>query len=106
MSKKVHFTESQVNEICDKLNEDNAPISIDATADVAAAGGNASVGMKKAKERARQSLGGKDATLTCDADAITECYTKKQLKDAKLKYLKEHSCSYSKKEFGEKYINK
>ena len=106
MSKTIHLTESQVEEIMNKINEDNAPINIDATPDVAAANGNASVGMKKAKERVRQSLGGKDATLTCDADAIMETYTKGQLKAAKLKYLKENSESYSKKDFNEKFINK
>lgn len=105
MSKKVHFSKSQMNEICDKLNEDNAPLTIDATSDVTAANGNAGIGMKKAKDRAKQTLGNKDATLTCDADAVMESYTKKQLKEAKLRYLKEHSDSYSKKDFKSKFIN-
>ena len=105
MSKKIHLTEAQINEISDKLTEDSSPITIDATADVTAAGGNASVGMSKAKNRAKQSLGGKDVTISCDADAVMECFTKKQLKEAKLKYLKEHSTSYSKKEFKDKFIN-
>lgn len=104
MSRKIHLTESQVEEIMDKLNEDNAPITIDATADVTAANGNASVGMKKAKDRAKTSLGNKDATLTCDADAVMESYTKKQLKEAKAKYLKEHSTQYSKKDFADRFI--
>lgn len=105
MGKIVHMTESQINEIMDKINEDTAPISIDATADVAAANGNASIGMKKTKQRmAQQGMGNKDATITCDSDAILEkkTYTKKQLKEAKLRYLKENSVSYTKKEFKKK----
>lgn len=105
MGKIVHLTESQVNEIMDKINEDTAPISVDATADVAAANGNASIGMKKTKQRmAQQGMGNKDATITCDSDAIMEnnVYTKKQLKEAKLRYLKENSVSYTKKEFKKK----
>lgn len=106
MSRKIHMTESQIQEIVKQLNEDNSPLTVDATADVTAANGNASIGMKKAKDRTRQQLGGKDATLTCDADAIMETYTKKQCQAAKLKYLKEHSESYSKKDFKNKFINK
>ena len=105
MSKKIHFTEGQINEICNKLDEDTAPITVDATADVTAANGNAGIGLKKAKDRAKQTLGNKDANLTCDADAVMESYTKKQLKEAKLRYLKEHSDSYSKKDFKSKFIN-
>ena len=106
MSRKIHLTESQVEEIVNKLNEDSAPITIDATADVTAANGNASIGMKKAKDRAKMSLGNKDATLTCDSDVVMECYTKKQIKEAKLRYLKEHSTAYSKKDFKNRFIGK
>ena len=110
MGRKIYMTEEQVNEIIDKLNEDNAPINVDATPDVTAAGGNASVGMKKAKDRLRTNgFGNKDANITCDADAIMECgkpFTKKDIKARKLKQLKESSVCYSKKEFKDKVNEK
>ena len=111
-NRKVHFTESQVNEIMRKLNEDGqAPINIDVTSDIAAASGNASIGMQKAKQRmASQGLAGKDTTFSCDSDVVQESngnfYTKKQLKEAKLRYLRENSVSCSKKEFTEKLLGK
>ena len=55
--------------------------------------------MKNAKQRlAQQGLGGKDVTMSVDSDAITEGYTKKQLQEARLKYLRENSYSIKKKD--------
>ena len=106
MGRKIYMTESQVNEIINKLNEDNAPLQVDATSDVAAAGGNASAGMKKTKQRInQQGLSNKDTTITCDSDAIMECgkpITKAQVKEAKLRKLRESSVCYSKKQFQDK----
>ena len=104
MMKKIHLTEKQIENILSTINEDGAPITIDATADVAAAGGNAQVGMKKAKDRAKQTIGGKDVTLTCDADAVMESFTKKQIKTARLKHLNENSKIFSKSDFRKKFL--
>lgn len=104
MRKKIHLSEKQIENILRTLSEDSAPITIDATADVAAAGGNAQVGMKKAKDRAKQSVGSKDTTLTCDADAVMESFTKKQIKKARLKHLNENSTLFSKSDFRKKFL--
>lgn len=98
--KRVLFTKEQLEECMVKsLQEDGAPVNIDATPDVTAANGNASLGMKNAKNRlSQQGLSGKDVTMTVDSDAITECFTKKQIKEAKLKYLKENSYPIRKKD--------
>lgn len=98
--RKVRFTQKQLEECMVKsLQEDGIPINIDATSDVTAANGNASLGMKNAKTRlSQQGLSGKDVTMSVDSDAITECFTKKQLKEAKLRYLKENSYPIRKKD--------
>ena len=98
--KRVLFTKEQLEECMVKsLQEDGLPVNIDATSDVTAANGNASLGMKNAKNRlSQQGLSGKDVTMTVDSDAIAECFTKKQIKEAKLKYLKENSYPIRKKD--------
>lgn len=103
MGKRIHITEAQLEGIMDKINEDGSPIVVDTTADIQAAHGNAQVGLKNAKQRlSQQGLSGKDVTLSTDADAIMEeCgapITKRQIKEKRLKQLKESSVCYNKKQ--------
>lgn len=105
MGRIIRMTESQINAIIQHLSEDTAPITIDATADVAAANGNASVGMKRAKDRmTQQGLANKDTTMTCDSDAINEKFlTKRQINERRLKYLRENSVRYTKKQIEKRW---
>ena len=129
MSKKVHFSESQVNEICDKLDEmdlKGSPFMV-STVNSFKKGTPLAQACAATQEIARlnpnggATLDGVQADVTKNPNdmahdiqnraqkvsdgVIGESYTKKQLKEAKLRYLKEHSDSYSKKDFKSKFIN-
>lgn len=127
MNKKIHFTESQINEICDKLNETdvNGPINLtqdcfpkgttikgafDATKEIALTNPKgATFNGTPVNQTTNTFNAANEYTKTAKQAAdgvIGESYTKKQLKEAKLRYLKEHSTSYSKNDFKNKFIKK
>lgn len=126
MSKKIHLTESQVEEIANKLNEmQSVPLQTSSWA------GQPLPSVVQDVQKMQQAVPDKMLTLNgvdmrkkvapqAIADEIqnnakqvsdgiceeTEVYTKKQIKEAKLRYLKEHSTAYSKKDFKNKFIGK
>ena len=127
MSKKVHFSKSQINEICDRIDEIKAAVGLNVAQNFQGMPVGDAVALTQKMAQANPSY-----SFTLDGQAInantnpqikkqeiidnakdvvdgyTESkhfYTKKQLKEAKLRYLKEHSDSYSKKDFKSKFIN-
>ena len=129
MSKKIYLTESQVEEIANKLNEaDNIELQ---TTNFPNQPLTRVVGdvqqMQQAVPGRKIRLNGVDINTTQPAQTIanniqttakqvsdgiceeaeTEVYTKKQIKEAKLRYLKEHSTACgSKKDFKNRFIGK
>ena len=107
MGRIVHFTESQVNGIMERLNEDDLNVSYQKPAT-----GTPSIpDMEQQIRNAKKSAPNANVHLdVSQADLnVMESkggFTKKQLKEAKLKYLKENSVSYSKKEFTNKLLKK
>lgn len=111
MSRKIHLTESQVREIVDKLNEDNIeegnelnvnyqkpPTGVANVQDMT----NQMTAAKKAAPGAKVNM----VVSGEDLNVMESCYTKKQIKEAKLRYLKEHSTAYSKKDFKNRFMGK
>ena len=129
MSKKIHLTESQVEEIANKLNEiQSVPLQTSSWA------GQPLPSVVQDVQKMQQAVPDKILTLNgvdmrkkvapqaiadeiqnnakqvsdgiCE-EAETEVYTKKQIKEAKLRYLKEHSTACgSKKDFKNRFIGK
>jgi len=129
MSRKIHFTQSQINEIVDKLDENMGPgngiitlgaadnfknisvsQAVDATKKIATSNPSYEVMLDGNKIDANtnpQVVANKmvdNAKNLADGGLYENSYTKKQLKEAKLKYLKEHSTTYSKQDFNKNYI--
>lgn len=128
MSRKVHFTESQVNEITERISENNmaghgiitlgtadnfqnvsVSQAVDATKKIATANPSYNVmldGNKIDTNTNPQITANKmiDNAKNMADGGLFENYTKKQIKEAKLRYLKEHSTAYSKKDFKNRFI--
>lgn len=129
-NRKVHFTESQVNEIMRKLNEGNGvegaifngdnfdnmstQNQIEVCKDVASNNPNMKVSYMGREVNPATNTVDLQNQIRNDASSIVsggiseskKTYTKKQLKEAKLRYLRENSVSCSKKEFMEKLLGK
>ena len=123
MSKKIHLTESQIEEIVDKLNEaDNIELQTTnfPNQPLARVVGDVQQ-MQRAVPGRKIRLNGVDVNTAQPAQTIansiqttakqvsdgvceSNVYTKKQIKEAKLRYLKEHSTAYSKKDFKNRFI--
>ena len=128
MSKKIHLTESQVEEIANKLNEmQSVPLQTSSWAGQPLPSVVQDVqkmqqvvpdkmltlnGVDMRKKAAPQAIADEiqnNAKQVSDGiceEAETEIYTKKEIKEAKLRYLKEHSTAYSKKDFKNRFIGK
>ena len=123
MGRKIYMTESQVNEIIKKLNEDNRddmnfttrnfnmPLrkAVDTTRQIASTNSDKNVTLNgvpitsNTNPQAVASQMQSDAKDTLSTSGMYEsCVTKKQIKEAKLKKLRESSVCYSKKQFQKK----
>ena len=126
MSRKIHFTKKQVNEICNRIDEINGMVNLNTAQNFQKMPIDNAVEITQKMAQANPSYGftldGQQINTSTNpqikkqeiinnakdvVDGYTESkhfYTKKQLKEAKLRYLKEHSSSYSKKDFKNRFI--
>ena len=94
--KKIHITESQLKRLTEAL-------TIDATKEVEAKGGNVSAAwndMKTKNPSLDQQANDGEITVGVNPKGIDECdfVTKRQIKEAKIKKLQENSIVYKKKD--------
>lgn len=109
MSRKIHLTESQIEEIVNKLNEDSIEEGneLDVNYQKPLTGVATVQDMTNQMNAAKKAAPGAKVNMVVsgeDLNVMESCYTKKQIKEAKLRYLKEHSTAYSKKDFKNRFI--
>lgn len=96
--RKIHITEAQLNELKKKLSE---AFTVDGTKEVEQANGNmrtAWTNIKAKNPQLSQQANNGEVNLSVNPTGIDESniYTKKQIKEAKLKNLRKNSVSFKK----------
>ena len=94
--KKIHITEEQLTELKKNLEEQQDELTIDAQPDPN--GTVSTQGLKTQYNKAKAMAGTPNIKLSVDGSDLTEgkIFTKKQIKEARLRYLKENSILYKK----------
>lgn len=104
--KKIHISESQYNELRKKISEQSDAYPVDMTDSIEKANGNVSTAFSNFNSEHPQQgadLKSGKATATINPNAVTNesifnghSYTKKQIKEAKLRKLKENCQIFTK----------
>lgn len=100
--KKIHITESQVKELKKKLaEEENDEITVDAHPN--ASGQITTQDLSQQYQAAKKNVTGARVALKVDGSDLTESkdsvhFTKRQIKEAKIKKLQENSVVFRKKD--------
>ena len=97
--RKIHITEEQLDALKKRIEESNDELTIDAQPD--SNGSITTQGLKNQYNDAKSKVGSANVKLSVDGADLTEgeykSFTKKQIKEARLKYLKENSVVFKKK---------